>query len=112
MLALIIVVWGLLQTIYRVLLVILNIRGGVTILMWLGLSYLWNLIYNAWWYVAAMANSVITYIWSRVYIPFEVIIHVIKHFGLLSLTTTHLVLRILYYTFLLWVFTYLLMLLY
>ena len=109
---LIIAVWGLLQTIYSILLVILNILGGVLILMWLGLLHLWNLIYNAWWYVTSTANSIITYIWSGVCIPFEVILHVIKHFGLLSLTTTHLVLHILYYVFLLWVFTYLLMLLY
>ena len=108
----IIAVWGLLLSIYNILVVIINILGGILVLMWLVLSQLWNLIYNAWWYVASAANSLISYIWSGVCIPFEVLLHVIKHFGLLLLTTTHLVLRILYYVFLLSVFTYLLMLLY
>ena len=109
---LVIAAWGLLQSIYNILLFTLNIVLGVTILMLVLLSYLWNLIYNVWWYVAATAHNLIAYIWSGVCIPFQVVIHVIKYFGLLSLTTTHLVLHILYYIFLLWVFTYLLMLLY
>ena len=107
-----IAVWGLLLTIYNIFVVIINILGGFLVLMWLVLSKLWNLIYNVWWYVTSAANSLIAYIWTRVCLPFEVLLHVIKHFRLLSLTTTHLVLCILHYVFLLWVFTYLLMLLY
>ena len=108
----VITVWGLLQSIYHILEFTFNLILGVTILMWYLLLSLYNLIYNAWWYVAAAAHNIVTYIWSGVCIPIEVVIHVIKHFSLLSLTTMHLALCILYYVFLLWVFTYLLMLLY
>ena len=104
--------WGLLLSLYNILRVIIKICWGLVVLMLWVLLQIWNLIYNAWWYVASAANSLTAYIWSGVCLPFEFLLHVMKHFGLLSLTTTHLVLRILYYVFLLWTFTYLLMLLY
>ena len=104
--------WGLLLLLYNILGVTIKILWGLVVLMLWVLLQIWILIYNVWWHVATAANSLTAYIWSGVCLPFEFLLHVIKHFGLLSLTTTHLVLRILYYVFLLWTFTYLLMLLY
>ena len=108
----IIVAWGLIRSLANLLGVIVNIFWGLLVLMFWVLLQIWNLIYNTWWHVASAANDLIAYIWSGVCLPFQFLLHVIKHFGLLLLTTTHLILRILYYVFLLWTFTYLLMLLY
>ena len=88
-----------------------DILLGLGILMWLIISFLGQIIYNCWWYTASAANNLVAYIWSGVHLPIDVAVHVV-HFGLLSLSVTHLVLRILYYVFLLWIFVYLLMLLY
>ena len=91
---------------------IFNILLGLVVLMWFIITLVGQFVYNYWWKIASSANSVVAYVWSGVCLPIDAIINVIKHFGLLSLSLTHLVLRILYYVFLLWVFVYLLMLLY
>ena len=93
-------VW-LLHTIFDLLQFILNIFIGCRVLMWLAISVLVKFIYNCWWYVASTANNLFAYIWARVSLPIDFAVHVLKHFGLLSLSMTHLVLRILYYIFLL-----------
>ena len=89
-----------------------NILIGLLVLKWFILTLLGQFIYNCWWHIASSANSLVAYVWSSVHLPIDVIIHIIKHFGLLSLSFMHLVLRVVYYVFLLWVFIYLLMLLY
>ena len=89
-----------------------NILLGLGVLMWFIFTLLSQLIYNCWWYLASSANSLVAWIWSWVHLPIDTVIHIIKYFGLLSLSMTHLVLRVLYYIFLLRVFVYLLMLLY
>ena len=80
--------------------------------MWFLVNFTWQIIYNCWWHLASSANDLVAFVWSYVKLPFVVVIHILKSFGLLSLSVTHLVLRNLYYIFLLWVFVYLLMLLY
>ena len=97
---------------WSLVLALINNLVGLLTLMWWVFTHIWYVLYNTWWHVAEAAHNLVAYIWSGVCLPFQVVLHVIKHFGLLSLTTTHLVLRVLYYVFLLWVFTYLLMLLY
>ena len=89
-----------------------NILIGLLVLMWFILTLLGQFIYNCWWHITSSANSLVAYVWSGVCLPIDTIIHIIKHFGLLSLSFTHLVLRVVYYIFLLWAFVYLLMLLY
>ena len=91
---------------------IFNVLLGLVVLMWFIITLVGQFVYNCWWQIASSANFVVAYVWSRVHLPIDVIIHVIKHFGLLPLSLMHLVLRILYYVFLLWVFVYLLMPLY
>ena len=91
---------------------ICNFLLGLLVLMWFILTLVGQIVHNCWWQIASVANSLVAYVWSYVRLPIDVIIHIIKHFGLLSLNLMHLVLRILYYVFLLWVFVYLLMLLY
>ena len=107
----IILVW-LIHTVYDILHFLLNILIGSVILMWFIVSGLYKFIINCWWYVAYSANSIVLYIWARVRLPIDFAAHVSKHFGLLSLSITHLALQILYYVFLLWIFMYLLMLLF
>ena len=91
---------------------ICDILLGLAVLMWFVLTLLGQILYNCWWKIASAANSLVAYVWSSVRLPLDVITHIIMHFGLLSLNLTHLILRILYYVFLLWVFVHLLMLLY
>ena len=102
----------LFRTIIDMVYFLYNFLLGLDVLMWFIFTLVSQLIYNCWWYLASSANSLVAWIWSRVLIPTDAAIHIIKHFGLLSLSVTHLVLRVLYYIFLLWVFVYLLMLLY
>ena len=107
----IIAVW-LIKSIISLGYFIFNILLGLVVLMWFIITLVGQFVYNCWWQIALSANSVVAYAWSGVRLPIDVIIHVIKHFGLLSLSLMQLVLRILYYVFLIWVFVYLLMLLY
>ena len=107
----IIVVW-LIHSIFSLGQFLCDILLSLGILMWLIISFLGQIIYNGWWYTASATNNLVAYVWSGVHLPIDVAVHVVKHFGLLSLSVTHLVLRILYYVFLLWIFIYLLMLLY
>ena len=107
----IVAVW-LIQTIVDLITFLINALLGLTILMWFLVNFIWQIIYNCWWHIASSANDLVAFVWSHVKLPFEVVIHILKSFSLLSLSVTHLVLRILYYIFLLWVFVYLLMLLY
>ena len=80
-----IAVWGPLLSLYYLLWVITKILWGLLVLMLWVLLQIWNLIYSTWWHVASAANSLIAYIWSGVCLPFQFLLHVIKHFGLLSL---------------------------
>ena len=80
--------------------------------MWFAVSIISQFIYNCWWHVVSAANNLVVYIWSGVHLSIDIVIHVLKHFGFLSLSITHLVLRVLYYVFLLWIFVHLLMLLF
>ena len=107
----IIIVW-LIRTTVDFLTFLFNALSGLAILMWFIVNFIWQIIYNCWWYIASSANDLVTLVWSYVKLPFVALIHILKAFGLLSLSITYLVLRILYYVFLLWVFVYLLMLLY
>ena len=107
----IVTVW-LFKTIIDLVLLIHNLLLGLGVLMWFIISFFAQIIYNCWWYIASSVNSLVAWVWSGVSLPLEGVIHIIWHFGLLSLSVTHLVLQILYYVFLLWVFVYLLMLLY
>ena len=100
------------KTIVDLLTFTVNMLLGIPVLMWFLINFIWQIIYNCWWCVASSANDLVTVMWSYVHIPFVALIQILGAFGLLSLNVTHLVLRILYYVFLLWVFIYLLMLLY
>ena len=91
---------------------LLNILVGLGVLMWFAISIISQFIYNCWWHVASVVNNLVAYIWSGVHLPIDIVVHVLKHFGFLSLSVTHLVLRVLYYVFLLWIFVYSLMLLF
>ena len=91
----------LLLTIFDLLQFLLNILIGMGVLMWFTTSVVFQFIYNCWWNVASMANNLVVYIWARVCLPIDFIVHVLKHFWLLSLSVMHLVLRVLYYIFLL-----------
>ena len=102
----------LFRTIIDLVYFLYNFLLGLGVLMWFIFTLVSQLIYNCWWYLASLVNSLVAWVWSSVHLPIDATIHIIKHFGLLSLSVTHLVLRILYYVFLLWVFMYLLMLLY
>ena len=84
---------------------IVNILLGISVLMWFLVSFIWQIIYNCWWYITSSANELVTVVWSYMHLLFVAIIQILGTFGLLSLNTTHLALRILYYVFLLWVFS-------
>ena len=107
----IIVVW-LIHSILSLGQFLCNILLSLGVLMWLIISFLGQIFYNCWRNTALATNNLVVYVWSGVHLPIDVAVHVVKHFGLLSLSVTHLVLRVLHYVFLLWIFVYLLMLLY
>ena len=107
----IITTW-LIRTIVDLITLLFNPLLGLAILMWFIVNFIWQIIYNCWWYIASSANDLVILVWPYVKLPFAALIHILKVFGLLSLSVTHLVLRILYCVFLLWIFVYLLMLLY
>ena len=107
----IITAW-LIRTIVDLITFLFNTLLGLAILMWFIVNFIWQIIYNCWWYIASSADDLVTLVWPYVKLPFAALIHILKAFGLLSLSVKHLVLRILYCVFLLWIFVYLLMLLY
>ena len=107
----IIAAW-LFRTIIDLVYILYNFLLGLGVLMQFIFTLVSQLIYNCLWYLVSLVNLLVAWVWSSVCLLIETTIHIIKHFGLLSLSVTHLVLRILYYVFLLWVFVYLLMLLY
>ena len=102
----------LVKTVADLLTFIVNILLGISVLMWFLVNFIWQIIYNCWWYIASSANELVTVVWLYGHLPFMAIIQILGAFSLLSLNFTDLVLRILYYIFLLWVFIYLLLLLY
>ena len=102
----------LVKTVAALLSFIVNVLLGISVLMWFLVNFIWQIIYNCWWYIASSANELATIVWLYVHLPSMAIIQILGAFSLLSLKFTGLVLRILYYIFLLWVFIYLLMLLY
>ena len=84
----IIAMW-LLETIIDLVFFIYKLLLGLGVLMWFIISFFAQIIYNCWWYIASLANSLVAWVWSGVSLPLQ--------FGLLSLTVTHLVLQKLYY---------------
>ena len=60
--------------------------------MWFIIGFLAQIIYNCWWYLASSANSLVAWVRSGVHLPLDAVVHIIRHFGLLSLSVTHLVL--------------------
>ena len=111
LITIVIAMW-LIRTIVDLITFFFNALLGLAILMWFIVNIIWQMIYNCWWYIASSANDLVALVWSYVKLPFVALIHILRGFGFLSLSVTHLVLRILYYVFLLWVCVYLLMLLY
>ena len=69
-----------------------NLLLGLGVLVWFIISFFAQMIYNCLWYIASSANSLVAGVWSGVSLPLEAVIHIIQHFGLLSLSVTHLVL--------------------
>ena len=107
----VICVW-LLHTIISLVQLLLNILAGLGVLVWFAISIISQFIYSFWWHVASAANHLVVYIWPSVHLPIDIVVHVLKHFGFLSFSITHLALRVLYYVFLLWIFVCLLILLF
>ena len=42
-----------------------HILLGLSILMWIIISFLGQIIYNCWWYTASTVNNLVVYVWSR-----------------------------------------------
>ena len=77
-----IIVMRLFKTIVDLVFFIYNLLLGLGVLMWLIISFLAQITYNYWWYIALLANSLLAWVWSDVSLLLEAIIHIIWHFGL------------------------------
>ena len=91
LLTIVVAAW-LFKTIIDLVFFMYNLLLGLGVLMWFIISFFAQIIYNCWWYIASLANSLVAWVWLGVSLPLEAVIHIIQHFGFLSLSVTHLVL--------------------